>query len=176
MKWDVYYSKQSTSETLRYSQDNELNCLNTVVEAHSADDAIRWVKQDITELMNCNCLEVEDAENGLSVFEPSDHELIERYFNFRAIRVYQLLDENSDMYFSDIPGTIGGHRRLKIYGRLDCPSALRHIAKGEYVSHRVFFADEAIAKAAGYRPCAICMRSEYNIWKADHYDKEKCNE
>jgi hypothetical protein len=33
------------------------------------------------------------------------------------------------------PGTLGGHRRAKIYGRLDCPSALRAIAKGGYVQH-----------------------------------------
>ena len=46
------------------------------------------------------------------------------------------------------PGTIGGHRATRIYGRLDCPSALRAIANGGYVRHRVFFADEAIAVAA----------------------------
>jgi len=58
---------------------------------------------------------------------------------------------------SDQPGTLGGHRRLKIYGRLDCPSALRYVAIGQYVRHRVFFADEATAIAAGYRPCARCL-------------------
>ena len=42
-------------------------------------------------------------------------------------------------------GTIGGHRGTKIYGRLDCPSALRAIAGGGYVKYRVFFADEADA-------------------------------
>jgi methylphosphotriester-DNA--protein-cysteine methyltransferase len=60
---------------------------------------------------------------------------------------------------SDAPGTLGGHRRLKIYGRLDCPSALRWIARGHYVRHRVFFADEATARAAGYRPCKVCIVS-----------------
>jgi methylphosphotriester-DNA--protein-cysteine methyltransferase len=30
----------------------------------------------------------------------------------------------------------------------------------------VFFADEATAIAAGYRPCAGCMRAEYKEWKA----------
>ena len=57
-------------------------------------------------------------------------------------------------------------KKLKIYGRLDCPSALRHIEKGNYAKHRVFFADEQVAKAAGYRPCGICMKEEYNKWKA----------
>jgi methylphosphotriester-DNA--protein-cysteine methyltransferase len=30
----------------------------------------------------------------------------------------------------------------------------------------VFFADEATAIAAGYRPCASCMPDEYKAWKA----------
>jgi methylphosphotriester-DNA--protein-cysteine methyltransferase len=58
-------------------------------------------------------------------------------------------------------GTIGGHRGSRIYGRLDCPSALRAIADGGYVKHRVFFVDEAEAIAAGYRPCARCMPEMY---------------
>jgi methylphosphotriester-DNA--protein-cysteine methyltransferase len=67
---------------------------------------------------------------------------------------------------SAVPGTIGGNRRGKVYGRLDCPSALRAIRQGGYVQHRVFFADEATAVAAGYRPCGTCMRTEYAAWKA----------
>ena len=65
-----------------------------------------------------------------------------------------------------IRGTIGGHRGTRIYGRLDCPSALRAIANGGYVKYRVFFADEADAVAAGYRPCAVCMPERYRAWKA----------
>ncbi|MGW2512713.1 hypothetical protein ACWC0A_25645 [Streptomyces scopuliridis] len=42
-------------------------------------------------------------------------------------------------------------------GRLDCPSALRAIARGHYRRYRVFFADESAAVAAGYRPCAVCL-------------------
>ena len=37
-------------------------------------------------------------------------------------------------YLSEEKGTLGGHRKLKIYGRLDCPSALRHIDKGALCS------------------------------------------
>jgi len=69
-------------------------------------------------------------------------------------------------YRSPVPGTLGGHRRLKVYGRLDCPSALRWIAKGHYVRHRVFFADEATAVATDYRPCARCLPEKYRAWKA----------
>jgi methylphosphotriester-DNA--protein-cysteine methyltransferase len=43
---------------------------------------------------------------------------------------------------------------------------LRWLAKGHIVKHRVFFADETTAIAAGYRPCAVCMPEEYRHWKA----------
>jgi methylphosphotriester-DNA--protein-cysteine methyltransferase len=66
---------------------------------------------------------------------------------------------------SDTPGTLGGHRRTRIYGKLDCRAALRAIARGGYVKQRVFFADEAAAIAAGYRPCGVCMPVEYAKWK-----------
>jgi hypothetical protein len=81
-------------------------------------------------------------------------------------KTYRLTGADGRPYVSDQPGTLGGHRQQKGYGRLDCPSALRWIAKGFYVRHRVFFADEATAIAAGYRPCARCMPEAYRQWKA----------
>jgi hypothetical protein len=84
------------------------------------------------------------------------------------VKTYTLLGPNGRPYPSQAPGTLGGHRRSKIYGRLDCPSALRWIAQGKYVQHRVFFADEEVAIAAGYRPCGACLRSRYRQWLADH--------
>ncbi len=59
------------------------------------------------------------------------------------------------------PGTLGGHRGSRIYGRLDCPGALRAIARGGYIRDRVFFLDEPAAIAAGYRPCWLCLREAY---------------
>lgn len=81
---------------------------------------------------------------------------------------YKLTDADGNIYLSDEKGTLGGYHRgnVKIYGRLDCPSALRYIAKGQYVNYRVFFKDEATAIAAGYRPCYHCMREKYKLWKA----------
>jgi methylphosphotriester-DNA--protein-cysteine methyltransferase len=67
---------------------------------------------------------------------------------------------------SDVPGTLGGHRGSRIYGRLDCPSARRAIERGGYVASRVFFLDEDDAIAAGYRPCAVCLPERYREWKA----------
>ncbi len=81
-------------------------------------------------------------------------------------RTWTLIGADGRPYESPTPGTLGGHRRSKGYGRLDCRAALRWIAKGHYVSHRVFFADEATAVAAGYRPCAVCMPERYAEWKA----------
>jgi methylphosphotriester-DNA--protein-cysteine methyltransferase len=78
---------------------------------------------------------------------------------------YRLIGPDGQEVLSKTPGTLGGHRRRKVYGRLDCRSALQWLAKGHIVRHRVFFADEATAIAAGYRPCAVCMPEEYSRWK-----------
>jgi hypothetical protein len=75
-------------------------------------------------------------------------------------------DGRVELYDSLTPGRLGGHRRERIYGRLDCPSALRWIRLGHYVEHRVFFADEAAAIEAGYRPCSRCMPEAYAAWRA----------
>jgi hypothetical protein len=80
---------------------------------------------------------------------------------------YTLLGGDGAPYRSSEPGRLGGHRRSRIYGRLDCPSALRALAAGGYRQHRVFFADEATARAAGYRPCGNCMREAYAAWLRD---------
>ena len=55
---------------------------------------------------------------------------------------------------------LGGNARLRIYGRLGCPSGRRMRRE-----NRVFFESEAEAVAAGYRPCGICLRDEYRRWK-----------
>lgn len=82
-------------------------------------------------------------------------------------RTWRLIGAGGNPYESGEPGTLGGHRRSKIYGRLDCRGAQRWIARGHYVRHRVFFRDEPTAIAAGYRPCAGCLPARYAEWKAD---------
>ena len=78
--------------------------------------------------------------------------------------MYKLINENGEIYESEQKGLLGGNKALKIYGKLDCSSALRWIKKGYYVKNRVFFATEEDAKKAGYRPCAVCMKEEYKAW------------
>jgi len=81
--------------------------------------------------------------------------------------MFTLTGSDGERYESSTPGQLGGHRRGKLYGRLDCPSALRAIARGGYVAHRVFFADQQTAVAAGYRPCAVCLPQQYAAWISD---------
>jgi methylphosphotriester-DNA--protein-cysteine methyltransferase len=78
---------------------------------------------------------------------------------------WTLVGPDGKTYSSADPGTLGGHRKTRIYGRLDCRSAARALARGGYVANRVFFANERDAKRAGYRPCAVCLPSKYVAWK-----------
>ncbi|HEY5222206.1 MAG TPA: Ada metal-binding domain-containing protein [Microbacteriaceae bacterium] len=84
-----------------------------------------------------------------------------------AEKTYTFLGPDRRPYSSHGPGTLGGHRGSKIYGRLNCPAALRAIARGGYVKHRVFFADEQTAIAAGFRPCGTCLPEKYRTWKTN---------
>lgn len=84
--------------------------------------------------------------------------------------MYKLIGKDGKQYDSETPGTLGGNDinpRDKIYGRLDCPAALRTLRnpRSTYPRHRVFFADEATARAAGYRPCGTCMHEQYRLYQ-----------
>jgi hypothetical protein len=83
----------------------------------------------------------------------------------RACDAWRLMGADGRFYDSPTPGALGGHRRNRIYGRLDCPTALRALARGGYSAQRVFFADEPTALNAGYRPCSVCMPAAYRAWK-----------
>jgi methylphosphotriester-DNA--protein-cysteine methyltransferase len=83
-------------------------------------------------------------------------------------KMYTLLTPNGPAR-SETPGALGGHKGTKVYGRMDCPAALRALAKNgglTYKKSRVFFQDEATAIACGFRPCGACMTAEYKAWKA----------
>lgn len=79
------------------------------------------------------------------------------------MKTYKLLGADGKEHLSETSGTLGGNSKLKIYGRLDCPSALSTIRRfpRSYEKSRVFFADERAALAAGYRPCGNCLRKQY---------------
>jgi methylphosphotriester-DNA--protein-cysteine methyltransferase len=55
---------------------------------------------------------------------------------------------------------LAGNLKLKIYGRLNCPSGKRM-----KLQNRVFFASEGEAIGLGFRPCGHCMKEAYSAWK-----------
>ena len=58
---------------------------------------------------------------------------------------------------------LGGNKKLKIYGTLNCASGKRM-----RVENRVFFKNEEEATSCGYRPCGNCLAAEYKIWKKNN--------
>ena len=74
---------------------------------------------------------------------------------FEVASTYALIGADGRPHWSPSKGRWGGHRGSKIYGRMDCPAVVRAIARGGYLRHRVFFADEATAITAGYRPAEL---------------------
>ena len=71
--------------------------------------------------------------------------------------------EDRDLWRALKSGTIrwGGHRGLRIYGRLDCWSGRRMQRR-----NRVFFESADGAEKCGYRPCGHCMKEEYRQWNS----------
>jgi hypothetical protein len=82
-------------------------------------------------------------------------------------QTYTLLGADGKPCQSATKGQWAGHRATRIYGRLDCPAALRAIARGGYARYRVFFADEATAIAVGYRPCVQLTDSNLSDPRVD---------
>lgn len=79
---------------------------------------------------------------------------------------YKLLGADGSFYESETPGEFGGNSKLKIYGRLDCPSALSTIKRfpGSYEKVRVFFADEKRRWQPGIGPAVgACIRNTSSI-------------
>ena len=87
------------------------------------------------------------------------------------VKLYRLIGRDGKEYLSPEKGQYGGHTGTKVYGRMDCPAAMRALngpLRDVYIQHRVFFKDEATALAAGYRICGACLREKYKQWKAEH--------
>ena len=83
------------------------------------------------------------------------------------MKTYTLIGGDGQPYQSAEKGLLGGNGRTKVYGTMDCPVALSFLRRGFEPKHRVFFADEETAVAAGFRPCGACLRERYREWKAD---------
>ncbi|MBL7873129.1 MAG: metal-binding protein [Cyclobacteriaceae bacterium] len=70
----------------------------------------------------------------------------------RKRKVWQLVREGEI--------TLGGNKKLKIYGTLNCASGQRM-----NLENRVLFSSEKEAIQKGYRPCGNCMKQPYQHWK-----------
>ena len=87
-------------------------------------------------------------------------------------KLYHLTGPDGQIYDSYEKGTLGGYKgggNKNVYGRLDCPCALRALAApthASYESKRVFFKNEDDAIQAGFRPCHCCLPEKYAKWKA----------
>lgn len=82
---------------------------------------------------------------------------------------FSLMGADGKPYESPQAGTLAGNRKQKTYGLLNCglPSCAfpdRGLPPNQ-PRIRVFFADEATAIAAGYRPCGACLPQRYQEWK-----------
>ncbi len=151
--------------SVEFNHDDAIGPPYDKPKGKTADEAINSVREYLSEIYAENGFSSRLIKGGLEIIDPSDQKVVERFTDFSAEAYYILVGTNGKPYESCEPGQLGGHRRLKIYGRLDCPSAIRAINKGQYVKYRVFFRDESTAIAAGYRPCGICMPQEYKRWK-----------
>lgn len=58
--------------------------------------------------------------------------------------------------------SLGGNRPGKIYGLLTCRAGKRM-----KVDNQVFFQNETEAVQAGYRPCAVCLPTQYRVWQRE---------
>ncbi len=95
-------------------------------------------------------------------------------------KVYHLTGPDGKVYDSYEKGLLGGYdnhyhgdyydsKNRSVYGRLDCPAALRALeapTHASYELHRVFFRNEDDAIAAGFRPCGRCLPEKFAVWKA----------
>lgn len=73
---------------------------------------------------------------------------------------FELTDSEVFLSIKNRKIVLGGNKKLKIYGLLNCKSGKR--MKRE---NRVFFSNEKEAVKLGYRPCGHCLREKYNEWK-----------
>ena len=119
MAWKVYYMieyENGKCAEVEFANDPELNYPTYKIRGVKAEDAINDTIEYIKEIFEENCLCVVRKGLQLKVMEPSDKVIIYTYKNFFAAKTYVLLDKQGKSYGSTVPGQLGGHKKLKIYG------------------------------------------------------------
>ncbi|MGE0820995.1 MAG: metal-binding protein [Candidatus Binatia bacterium] len=71
------------------------------------------------------------------------------------------MNECEEIYLNWFLGTIGGHRRRNLRGRMACLRGLRWGAKGQEVKFCMFFANEMDIQATGSGPRTVCILTAY---------------
>lgn len=71
----------------------------------------------------------------------------------------------------DLPNMICGNSKTKVYGKATCAATNGHLVLNRNNPNSVAFDNTDVAKAAGYRPCAKCMKEDYLRWKKERGSK-----
>ena len=66
----------------------------------------------------------------------------------------------------DLPKTICGNKRTKVYGKATCSSTNGHSILNSTLTGCMLFKSVDEATGLGYRPCARCFPKEYAEWKS----------
>ncbi len=66
----------------------------------------------------------------------------------------------------DLPKTICGNKRTKIFGKATCSATNGHLVLNSTLSDSMVFESKEEAISLGYRPCARCMPKDYAKWRA----------
>lgn len=67
----------------------------------------------------------------------------------------------------DLPSTICGNRKTKVYGKATCVATNGHLILNSDNPYGEIFDSIHEAEAAGYRPCSKCMKDDYLKWKKE---------
>lgn len=70
----------------------------------------------------------------------------------RAKKLHELIESKQIV--------IAGNKRFKIYGLISCKAGKRMRPE-----NRVFFMSTEEVNQKQFRPCGICLKNVYNIWK-----------
>jgi len=115
MSWNVYYTTPKGRVSFQF--DDEINHCHFKPKGNSAEEAIEYVKDYIVEIYGENALSA-TIDGDMIIVSNSPDEVIEVYKDFSAERDFVLIGSDGKPYKSSTPGQLGGHKQLKIYGRL----------------------------------------------------------
>ena len=85
MQWDITYLRNG--KFTHFFEDTDIYHPVFKITGKTEDAVVSEVKDYISELMMENCFSVEEKQNTLRVFDPSDRETVETFADISAQRV-----------------------------------------------------------------------------------------